>query len=185
VNFADGRIKGYGTPPGNSEKRYFVICVRGNPDYGKNDFHNNGDNTITDRATGLMWTKDDSKTGMNWEQALAWAQEMNAKKYLGYSDWRLPSAKELQTIVDYSRQTEVTHSPAINPVFNVTSIKNEAGVIDYPYYWTGTSHGAAEAVYVAFGRGLGYINGKQPCAPESSHICLILDFRRKHSLSAS
>jgi len=160
VNFADGRIKSYGTPPGSPEKTYFVICVRGNPDYSKNDFHDNGDNTITDRATGLMWAKDDSKTGMNWQQALAWVQEMNSKEYLGYSDWRLPNAKELQSILEYSRQTEATNSPAIDPIFNVTAIQNEAGVMDYPYFWTGTTHGAAQAVYVAFGRGLGYIEGE-------------------------
>jgi len=160
VNFADGRIKSYGTPPGSSEKTYFVICVRGNPDYGKNDFQDNGDNTITDRATGLTWAKDDSKTDMNWEQALAWVQEMNAKEYLGFSDWRLPNAKELQSIVDYSRQTDATNSPAIDPIFNVTAIQNEAGAVDYPYFWTGTTHGGAQAAYVAFGRGLGYMDGE-------------------------
>jgi hypothetical protein len=160
VNFADGRIKGYGTPPGSAEKKYFVICVRGNRDYGKNDLHDNGDKTVTDRATGLTWTKDDSKKGMNWEQALAWVQGMNTKNYLGYSDWRLPNAKELQSIVDYSRQTEATGSPAIDPVFDITAIENEAGEVDYPFFWTGTSHGPAQAAYLAFGRGLGYMNGR-------------------------
>ena len=160
VNFADGRIKSYGTPPGSAEKAYFVIGVRGNPDYGKSDFRDNGDNTVTDRATGLMWAKDDSKTGMNWEQALAWVQEMNANEYLGYSDWRLPDAKELQSILDYSRQTDATNSPAIDPIFNVTAIQNEAGAVDYPYFWTGTTHGGAQAAYVAFDRGLGYMDGE-------------------------
>ena len=159
VNFADGRIKSYGTPPGCSETRYFVILVRGNPDYGKNDFHDNGDNTLTDRATGITWAKDDSKTGMNWEQALAWVEEMNANDYLGFSDWRLPDAKELQSILDYSRQTAATNSPAIDPIFNATAIQNEASAVDYPYYWTGTTHGN-EGVYVAFGRGLGYLDGE-------------------------
>ena len=72
-----------------------MLCVRGNPSYGKNDFHDNGDGTITDRATGLMWSKADSGKGMNWEAALAWVQAKNAKKYLGHNDWRLPNAKEL------------------------------------------------------------------------------------------
>jgi len=84
---------------------------------------------------------------------------MNAKEYLGYSDWRLPNAKELQSIVDYSRQTEATGSAAIDPVFNVTTSQNEAGAVDYPYYWTGTTHGN-EGVYVAFGSGLGYMDGE-------------------------
>ena len=65
VNFADGRIKGYDLlmPGGGMEKTFFVLCVRGNPSYGKNDFHDNGDGTITDRATGLMWSKADSGQG--------------------------------------------------------------------------------------------------------------------------
>lgn len=50
-NFADGRIKGY---PSNNRKKYYVQYVRGNPEYGVNNFVNNGDGTITDNATGLM-----------------------------------------------------------------------------------------------------------------------------------
>ena len=117
VNFADGRIKGYPKqrrgPDGVTTHKLYVRYVRGNPDYGKNDFHDNGDGTIIDRATGLMWSKADSRKGMNWEAALAWVQAKNAEKYLGHGDWRLPNAKELQSIVDYTRAPAVTHSPAI------------------------------------------------------------------------
>ena len=103
-NFADGRIKGYGLMmPGGIEKTFFLICVRGNTSYGINKFKDNGDNTISDSTTGLMWTKDDSQTGMNWQAALAWAQTMNTANYCGYHDWRLPNTKELQSIVDYTR----------------------------------------------------------------------------------
>ena len=65
VNFADGRIKGYptGRPPGRRARRSSSVYVRGNPDYGNNDFADNGDGTITDRATGLMWKQDDSGDG--------------------------------------------------------------------------------------------------------------------------
>ena len=138
VNFADGRIKGYDLlmPGGGMEKTFFVLCVRGNPSYGKNDFHDNGDGTITDRATGLMWSKADSGKGMNWQDALAWVQKKNAEKYLGHNDWRLPSVKELQSIVDYTRSPDTTHSPAIDPVFTCTTITNEVGQADYPFYWS-------------------------------------------------
>ena len=164
VNFADGRIKGYGTSmPGRPDKTFFAICVRGNPNYGKNDFHDNGDGTITDRATGLMWAKADSGRGMNWEAALAWVQQGNAEKYLGHSDWRLPNAKELQSIVDYARSPDTTGSPAINPLFSCTQITNEVGQADYPYYWTGTTHATTiaggNAVYIAFGRAAGWPTG--------------------------
>ena len=136
VNFADGRIKGYPT----TGKSYYVLYVRGNPDYGKNDFVDHGDPTITDNATGLMWAQDDSGVGFTWEAALAWVEQKNAEGYLGYSDWRLPNAKALQSIVDYTRAPDTTDSAAIDPLFNVTSITNEAGQTDYPSYWSSTTH---------------------------------------------
>jgi len=111
VNFADGRIKGYGLVTPRGEKTFYVLYVRGNPLYGKNDFHDNGNGTVTDNATGLMWMKADSGKAMNWRQALKWAEDL---EYGGYSDWRLPNAKELQSIVDYSRCPDVTNSAAIN-----------------------------------------------------------------------
>ncbi|MCK5158178.1 MAG: DUF1566 domain-containing protein, partial [Candidatus Heimdallarchaeota archaeon] len=99
VNFADGRIKGYPRDIGPSglPKTEFVLYVRGNTDYGINDFADNEDGTISDAATGLMWSQNDSSVGMNWEEALDWVQLKNAENYLGYNDWRLPNAKELQS----------------------------------------------------------------------------------------
>ena len=165
VNFADGRIKGYDLQmPGGAEKTFFVQCVRGNPTYGKNDFHDNSDGTITDRATGLMWSKADSAKAMNWQDALAWVQQNNAGKLHGHDDWRLPSVKELQSIVDYSRSPDTTHSPAIDPVFACTQITNEGGKPDWPCYWSATTHsgflGGAAAMYVAFGRAAGWMSAR-------------------------
>ncbi|MBD3408487.1 MAG: DUF1566 domain-containing protein [Candidatus Lokiarchaeota archaeon] len=162
VNFADGRIKGYGTSkPDDSEKTFFVRYVRENADYGINDFTDNVDGTISDVATGLMWSKNDSVVGMNWEEALAYAQQMNTENYLGYNDWRLPNAKELQSIVDYSRSPDTTDSAAIDPMFYCTPITDEGGNENYGFYWTGTTHldglDASGAVYVAFGEALGWI----------------------------
>jgi hypothetical protein len=158
VNFADGRIKGYGLRMwGDREKTFFVQCVRGNPRYGKNDFHDNADGTVADRATGLTWSKADSGKGVNWRQALAWVEDKNAANYLGHNDWRLPNAKELQSILDYSRSPDTTHSAAIDPLFDCTQITNEGGQADYPFYWTSTSHTAGAAVYIAFGRAMGYM----------------------------
>lgn len=160
VNFADGRIKGY--PAESSMKKYYVIYVRGNKEYGKNNYTDNGDNTITDNATGLMWTKDDSGDGMVWEDALAYAE---GEEFAGYSDWRLPDAKELQSIVDYTRSPATTNSAAIDPVFNCTQITNEAGQTDYPAYWSSTTfcsqspEDGKNAAYVCFGRAMGYMQG--------------------------
>jgi len=164
VNFADGRIKGYGMLD-SDESRFdkYAAFVRGNTDYGINDFSANDDGTITDKATGLMWSQDDNGEGIDWENALAWVQQKNSETYLGHDDWRLPNAKELQSIVDYTRSPETTNSPAIDPVFTTTSIINEAGEADYPFFWTGTTHksfhdSGERAAYISFGRGIGSLD---------------------------
>jgi hypothetical protein len=162
VNFADGRIKGYDlTMPGGAEKTFFVQCVRGNTSYGANAFIDNGDATISDQATGLIWGKSDSAAAMNWQDALAWVQSKNAQNYLGHNDWRLPDAKELQSILDYTRSPATSSSAAINPFFTATSITNEGGSADWPWYWTSTNHAAysgagASGIYLAFGRAGGW-----------------------------
>jgi len=151
VNFADGRIKGYPKSSPRGETKLFVRYVRGNPDYGKNNFRGNGGGTVTDQATGLMWQQDDSGKGLNWQEALAWVQEKNAENYLGHNDWRLPNAKELQSIVDYS----------VIPAIDQTSFKMSD---PDAWYWSSTTHldgpidrrGNA-AVYVTFGKATGWM----------------------------
>ncbi len=166
VNFADGRIKDYGLTMFDRDKAFFVIYVRGNTGYGQNSFNENGDGSITDSATGLMWSQDDSCMGLNWEETLAWVEQKNAENYLGYSDWRLPRAKELQSIVDYTRSPDTTGSAAIDALFYTSFIINEAGQIDTPCYWSSTTFAnrtaapGANAAYVAFGRAMGYTNGR-------------------------
>jgi hypothetical protein len=142
--------------------KQFVRYVRGNSDYGANNFVDNGDGTITDTATGLMWSKDDSSEELDWEDALMWVQQKNEESHLGYDDWRLPNAKELQSIADYKRSPQTTNSAAIDPVFKVTSIIDERGEMNYPFYWTSTTHadaagGGNAAVYIAFGEAFGYM----------------------------
>jgi len=162
VNFADGRIKGYPQDGGPGKRQWYLRLVRGNPDYGRNDFHDNGDGTVLDRATGLIWAKSDSGRGMNWAAALSYCQGLNLG---GHGDWRLPNAKELHSIVDYSRAPDATHSAAIDPVFHITAISDEEGGRDWPYLWSSTSHLDGRrpgdfAVYFAFGRALGYLGGQ-------------------------
>ena len=105
-----------------------------------------------------MWMQDDSGKGMNWQEALSYGEN---KEFAGFSDWRLPNTKELQSIVDYTRSPKTTNSPAIDPIFNCTRITNEAGIDDYPFYWSNTTHaamtGGGVAAYISFGRGMGYM----------------------------
>jgi hypothetical protein len=161
VNFADGRIKCYPTSSG-APGGYFTIHVRDTDAYGLNDFQDNDNDTIDDRATDLMWQQGDSGQGMVWGDALSYCESLTLA---GHDDWRLPNAKELQSIVNYNRSPDQTGSPAIDPVFDVTLIENEAGQDDYPFFWTSTTHVKSNgmgdnASYIAFGRALGYFSGQ-------------------------
>ncbi len=111
VNFGTGHIKAYSL---NVGPKHLLRCVRGDI-YGVNNFKDNGDGTITDSATGLMWSQTDSGVGMDWEHALAFAQSKNDVNYLGHDDWRLPNTKELQNIVDYTRSPDVTDTTKVGP----------------------------------------------------------------------
>ncbi len=139
-NFADGRIKSY---PLHATR--YVRCVRGKA-YGQNMFVDNGDGTITDKATSLTWQKVDSGKTMDWKQALKYAQSL---ELAGHDDWRLPNVKELQSIVDYDRAPDALDrskkGPAINPIFGLTTPES--------WFWSGTTHIENQfAYYVCFGQ---------------------------------
>lgn len=96
-------------------------------------FVDNGDGTVTDHCTGLMWQKDtadvngdgqvrnDGSDVVSWCDALAYCEKLS---FAGHDDWRLPNVRELQSIVDYGR-----FGPSIDPVFGAFSI----------LYWSSTS----------------------------------------------
>ena len=192
VNFLDGRIKGYpkyepGTNNSIPNTKYFRM-VRGNVDYGINDFVDNGNGTINDLATGLMWQQADDGQTRDWQSALRYAGDLI---FAGYSDWRLPNAKELQSIIDYSRCPDISNSPAINPLFSTTEISDPDGNAgQYGYFWTSTTHldgvnPYTAAVYVAFGEAQGKMNntlmdvhgaGAQRSDPKSGNIADYPDF---------
>ena len=146
VNHMTGHIKAYPDgSDGNQMAAKYVRCVLGD-EYGANDFVDNGDGTVTDETAGLMWAADDSGEGLDWESALEFAVTANEENYLGYSDWRVPNVKELQSIVDYSGVY-----PAIDAeFFDITD--------EDSYFWTSTSAYFSTqnpdyyyAWYVAFG----------------------------------
>ena len=80
-NFIDGRIKGYPTtatvPEDGTAKHFYILYVRGNTDYGTNKFVDNGNGTISDNATGLMWMQNDNGTGLSWEKSLNYAENFS------------------------------------------------------------------------------------------------------------
>jgi hypothetical protein len=76
----------------------YVRCVRGKfTGYG--NFKNNGDGTVTDLATGLMWQRQVDDNTREWTAAVSYCQGLDLG---GKTDWRLPTIKELQSIVDTS-----------------------------------------------------------------------------------
>ncbi len=145
VNHATGHIKAYPSEASGAMGK-FVRAVRGE-NTSINDFINNEDGTVTDNATGLMWAEVDSGYGMEWADALSYAEQ---SEYAGYSDWRLPDVKELQSIVDYSG----VYPSIDNSYFSTTELEEN----EFYYYWTNTSAyfstndpGYGYAWYVAFG----------------------------------
>ncbi len=164
VNFIDGRIKGYSmiNPKTKSQNKMYFRLVRGNEAYGTNNFVDNGDGTITDLATGLMWQMADDGIARDWESALEYSEDL---QLAGYDDWRLPNAKELQSIVDYSKSMQSSGVAAIDDLFDLTEIMDTRGKDNYGFYWTSTTHQdgvnkSSSAVYVAFGEALGKMNNQ-------------------------
>ena len=63
-------------------------------------FTDNGDGTVTDHELGLMWSKTDNNGNIDWVQAEKWVKytfPYTLEKQ--YEDWRLPTLKELQSLV--------------------------------------------------------------------------------------
>lgn len=67
-------------------------------------FIENGNGTITDLLTGLMWDQSPGGPGMYWETAVLNAVDINIG---GYSDWRLPNRSELRSLINYGMNNTV------------------------------------------------------------------------------
>jgi hypothetical protein len=116
----------------------YVRAVHGRPlEFGH--FRENGDGTVTDITTGLMWQQTEAKA-MTWEKALAYCENLNLA---GYSDWRLPNIRELSSLVDDSCQEpsiDTSHFPGCRPA----------------HYWSSTTN----ALYPTFGWYVGFEDGR-------------------------
>ncbi len=121
-------------------------------------FRDNGDGTVTDLNTGLMWVKsgyaesevtpavpyqkDGPWRSYYWNHALIYCDRLETA---GYSDWRLPNLKELVSILDLSRM-----DPCVDEKYFPATRAD--------FYWTSTSFSfqTSQAWYVYFN--LGYVN---------------------------
>lgn len=108
------------TVSAGGNRRFNARCVRG--DMSTSLWEDNGDGTVTDLRTGLMWSQN-APAVSNWENALAICE---ADTPAGYADWRLPNIKELRTLAD-----KHLSNPCVSPQFFplVTSDK----------YWSSTT----------------------------------------------
>jgi Protein of unknown function (DUF1566) len=116
----------------------------------------NGDGTVTDTVTGLMWDKcphgqsdlscaTGAATPMTWADALAAAASAHTNRYKGHAGWRLPNKNELDSLVELGRAT----APAINVVAFPTTPGQS--------FWTATTYtianGYSSAWHVNFNDG--------------------------------
>jgi hypothetical protein len=62
-------------------------------------FINNGDGTVTDTLTNLMWAKDDNMGDITWHDAEVYCKNPPIAGYR-YSDWRMPTIEELKSLYD-------------------------------------------------------------------------------------
>lgn len=85
-------------------------------------YTDNGNGTVTDTQTKLVWQQTDDGVQRNWESAIAYCESLN----LAGTGWRLPNLRALQSIVDDSRIM-----PSIDPLFLNTQTDMD--------YWTSTT----------------------------------------------
>ncbi len=104
------------------------------------DFTDNGNGTVTDKRTGLIWEQHaselESSDQKTWEEAITYCEELSLGAAL---DWRLPNVRELGMLIDFSRR---------DPASDATFFPN----IKTSYYWTSTSYmyDLSKAWYITF-----------------------------------
>ena len=99
----------------------------------------NGDGTVTDVATGLMWQQQDDGIIRDHPDAITFCQNLSLA---GQADWRLPNIKELTSLVDYRQ---------FNPAIDAAAFPNTSSSI----YWSASSRASisVSAWFVGFNDG--------------------------------
>jgi hypothetical protein len=95
-------------------KYNFFIKYKNDKGHYQNDYVDNGDGTITDKATGLMWQKGGSSSAMRYWNAKRYVSRLNKERFSGHGDWRIPTTEELASLLERDRNNKGLH---ISPVF--------------------------------------------------------------------
>lgn len=98
--------------PTEERDDFFGQDAQYNSPVRQHSYTDNGDGTVTDNVTGLMWLQNDDENRRNWQDAIDYCDSLN---FSNYSDWRLPNYYELSFLTDRSR---LGPEMSINPVFD-------------------------------------------------------------------
>lgn len=107
-------------------------------------FTDNGDGTITDHELNLMWSKTDNHGNIDWTQAEKWSKYTFPYSLpKRYENWRLPTLKELQSLVEKDKNYKGYESDCGQWVKTVPQIQLSCGWI-----WTSESDPRAPAARI-------------------------------------
>jgi hypothetical protein len=121
-------------------------------------FEDNGNGTVTDRATGLVWEQLDDAGGIHdrehkLDQTGGYAKiaELNAASFAGHSDWRLPNVFEQMSLGDFGGYQTGLYIPYFNhDCVPGCAIPDCACVTQPSYEWSSTSYRADPSIAFAF-----------------------------------
>jgi len=85
-------------------------------------FIDNGDGTVTDTLTNLMWVSADNMGDITWHNAKIYCENPPIAGYK-YSDWRMPTIKELKTLYNKDRtkyETDCGLNVRIHPAITLS-----------------------------------------------------------------
>ncbi len=86
-------------------------------------FIDNQDGSITDSATGLTWSREDSWQSdakwVTWDEAVEHAQHLSTIRFCRHADWRLPTLEEAQSLYDTAQTNQDKYGATLHldPVF--------------------------------------------------------------------